>query len=139
MNERSALAMWVNLLQTIPDTLHMELRVGEELLTQIFQELLMDRTDIASDMSKTKQKECKKSRLADASVVVGFLISHNDFSNFNITLEPNSEVISKIGMNNDRLRKIFEGMHDVIDVLFTEDERIRHAPTISIIERVVTR
>ena len=136
MNERSALAMWVNLLQTIPDTLHMELRVGEELLTQIFQELLMDRTDIASDMSKTKYKE---SRLADSVVVVGFLISHNDFSNFNITLEPNSEVISKIGMNNDRLRKIFEGMHDVIDVLFTEDERIRHAPTISIIERVVTR
>jgi hypothetical protein len=130
VDEAGKLAMWVDRQLTIPDTLHIELRVGEEILTQVVQVCLMNRTDICSNLSHTKQIEEKTRRLSQVSDAMGFLMSKNEHSNFTITTKPNKpEEINKIAMNNDRLRRVFNGMQDVLDVIFVNEERTVHDNT----------
>ena len=110
LDVQSSVALWVDRLRTVPDTLHMELRVGEELLTQVVQVYLMDRVDILSDLSQTKQLQEKQRRLCRVSEAIGYIISNNDFSNFTIECEANKPVIKKIAVNNDRLQKYMQNL-----------------------------
>ena len=133
------LAMWVDRMTTIPDLLHMELRVGEEMLTQIFQVFVMNRTDILPQGTKTAQQVAKSAILTAVSATVGGLISNNNCSNFTIMCMPKEpEIIMKIGMNNDRLRRVFNGMEQVIMTMFTEDERVTHSSMLDTLRRVTS-
>jgi hypothetical protein len=133
LDEAGSVAMWVDRMATVPDTLHMELRVGEEFITQVVQVCLMDRNDIFPGESKAKKLAEKERRLDKVSVAMGFLMSNNDFSNFTITCEKNHrEKVNKIAMNNDRLRNVFNGIESLINIIYDgDDERTLHASTIA--------
>jgi hypothetical protein len=134
------LAMWIDRMMTIPDTLHMEIRVGEEFLTAMTQVCVMDRTDILPGETRSAQIEKKKEILEDVSAAMGRLISNNEFNNFSIRCEKNEpEIIAKIGMNNDRLRRVFNGMDSVIDAMYTESEQVTHSDTIAMLRSVTAR
>jgi hypothetical protein len=116
--------MWVNRLAIVPDTLHMELRVCEEMLTQTVQVCLMDRTDICLGQTAKKKLEEKEERLSKLSVAMGFLMSNNDYSSFTITCDSkNKERVNKIAMNNVRLRKVCDGIENLVNIMYVGDER----------------
>jgi hypothetical protein len=74
----------------------------------------------------------KTSRLRAVSSTIGMLISNNDSSNFEVTTKTNqSEIINKIGMNNDRLRKVFDGISCILDIIYVGEDRVLHAHIIA--------
>jgi hypothetical protein len=136
----ASVAGWVNRMTALPDTLHLEMRVGEEALTQVFQVLLMNRIDLLPGQCATRVQEEKKRRLGAVSEVIGRLISNNEGSNFIIsTVENHEDQIKKIGMNNDRLRRVFDGFEQVINVMYSEDDKADEAVSqnIVILRRII--
>jgi hypothetical protein len=109
--------MWVNRLAIVPDTLHMELRVCEEILKQTVQVCLKDRTDICLGQTAKKKLDEKEERLAKLSAAMGFLM-------FTITCDSkNTKKVIKIAMNNVRLRKICDGMENLVNIMCVGDEQ----------------
>lgn len=124
----------------VPDTLHLEMRVGEEFLTQVFQVFIMDRNEISLGGSNARRMEEKQRRLARAGATIGLLISNNEGSNFKIrTVDGKGSKICKIGMNNDRLRKIFLGFEALLEVgvIFSAADLIQYSDEVTKLRAVV--
>ena len=122
IENKSIDSLWVDRMLLIPDTLHMELRVGEELLTQIVQRLVLNRTDICD-----AEKERK---LEHVGCALSSIMNKNSAEqlNFKLNVQPNNKCkLQKITLNNSRLRIILRDFHTLFDkhIIYSDAEILK--------------
>ena len=111
---KASTAAWVSRALAVPDVLHLENRIGEEILTRIVNMPLM---------SLSLSKKQKEQYVVDVQLMIGKILSKSGcVSSFRLNLEKNAKkqtakfAFEKASMNNDRLRIVFQNMGAIINM-----------------------
>lgn len=101
-------------------TLHMELRIGEYLLTELVRELEN------FESPSMRNKDMLKVSQFFVSVFAGVPFGMDDYNpddytySFNISMEPNGKTISHIKMSGARQKKVMLRIQELIDIVMSE-------------------